>query len=69
METARAVQGDTVDAIAWRYYGRTAGVVEQILQANPGLADQGPVLANGTLVTLPTAPATPENTQGLNLWD
>ena len=69
METARTVQGDTVDAIAWRYYGRTAGVVEQILQANPGLADQGPVLANGTLVNLPTAPAAPENTKALNLWD
>ena len=69
METARAVQGDTVDAIAWRYYGRTAGVVEQILQANPGLADQGPVLANGTLVALPTAPATTETAKAVNLWD
>ncbi|NKD78163.1 phage tail protein [Haematospirillum sp. H1815] len=30
--------GDTVDYIAWKHYGGTApGVVEQLLEANPGL--------------------------------
>ncbi|MEA3581460.1 tail protein X [Klebsiella pneumoniae] len=36
----RAYQGDTVDALCWRHYGRTQGVTEQVLQANPGLAEQ-----------------------------
>jgi phage tail protein X len=45
MRVINARQRDTVDAIAWRYYGKTAGVVEAILQANPGLADHGPLLA------------------------
>lgn len=65
----RAVQGDTVDLICWRHYGRTAGIAEQVLDANPGLADLGPVLPIGTLVTLPEQPATPVQINRLKLWD
>ncbi len=39
-----ALQGDTLDAICVRYYGRTEGVVETVLAANPGLAELGAVL-------------------------
>ena len=53
----RSVQGDTVDLICWRTYGRTAGITEQVLEANPGLADLGAELPIGTLVTLPAQPA------------
>ena len=49
----RAQQGDTVDAICQRVYGRTAGVTEAVLEANPGLADLGPVLPHGTVIDLP----------------
>ena len=38
-----ALQGDTLDAICVRYYGRTEGVVETVLAANPGLAELGAV--------------------------
>lgn len=38
----RAYQYDTVDALCWRHYGRTQGVTEQVLKANPGLAEYGP---------------------------
>lgn len=69
MTTLRAHQGDTVDAICWRYYGRTAGVVEQVLEANPGLADLGPVLPNGTLITMPAASTQAAQRQVVNLWD
>lgn len=65
---ARALQGDTIDQLCWRYYGRTAGVVEQVLQSNPGLAAHGPVLPMGTLVELPDEPA-PAIRQTLQLWD
>ncbi|QDQ87660.1 phage tail protein [Alcaligenaceae bacterium SJ-26] len=67
----RANQGDTVDSICWRYFGRTQGLVEQVLELNPGLADQGPVLVHGTAVTLPDqieqAGATVKET--IKLWD
>lgn len=65
-----ANQGDTVDAIVWRHYGRTAGVVEQVLAANPGLADIGPLLPMGQSIDLPVLPAAPPTqNQTINLWD
>ncbi len=69
MTTVIANQGDTVDAICWRYYGRTAGVTEAVLAANPGLADLGPVIPHGTAVTLPDAAPQAEQRQVVNLWD
>lgn len=46
----RAHQYDTVDALCWRHYGRTQGVTEQVLKANPGLAEYGPFLPHGLQV-------------------
>lgn len=60
--------GDMLDALCMAHYGRTAGVVEAVLAANPGLADRGPVLAAGVVVLLPELPA-PGPKQGLSLWD
>jgi phage tail protein X len=68
MAQVRAQQGDTVDAICWRYYGRTAGVTEAVLLANPGLAEFGPVIPHGTLISLPEAAPQPE-TRMIQLWD
>lgn len=46
--------GDMMDSIAWRQYGSTNGrIVEQLFEANPGIADMGPVLPAGVLVKLP----------------
>jgi len=69
MATVIANQGDTVDAICWRYYGRTAGVTEAVLDANPGLTDFGPIIPHGTQVTLPDAAPQAEQRQVVNLWD
>lgn len=63
-----AQQGDTVAAICVRYYGRSAGVTEAVLKANPGLADLGPVLPHGQKVKLPEE-AVPETTKTVQLWD
>ncbi|SEJ71596.1 P2-like prophage tail protein X, partial [Azotobacter beijerinckii] len=51
-----------------RHYGRTAGVVEAVLEANPGLADLGPILPHGQRVTLPEQAPQPQ-TQTVQLWD
>lgn len=62
-------EGDTADYIAWKYYGTQDGdVVERLLEANPGLADRGPVLAAGVTVSLPEIEAATV-TQGVKLWD
>lgn len=65
----RAHQNETVDALCWRHYGRTAGVTEDVLKANPGLADYGPTLPQGLAVTMPNAQATAPQRQMVNLWD
>ncbi len=63
-------QGDTVDLICWRNYGRTAGTVETVLAANPGIADLGAVLPIGTSVTLPDLDLPAGNqTATVSLWD
>lgn len=67
--TVRAYQHDTVDALCWRHYGRTAGVTEDVLKANPGLADFGPTLPQGLVVTMPDAQRTAPERQMVNLWD
>lgn len=62
-------EGDTVDYIAWRHYGRQDGqVVEMLLDANRGLADRGPTLPAGLKVDLPELPE-PERENGVRLWD
>jgi phage tail protein X len=58
---------DTVDSICHAYYGRTSGAVEQVLEANVGLADYGPELPAGVLIALPDI-AEP-STQVVRLFD
>jgi len=67
--TVRSRQGDTLDLICHRVLGQTAGVTEQVLELNPGLADLGPVLPHGTPVTLPDTPKQPQRTGTVQLWD
>ena len=64
----RTHQGETVDALCWRHYGRTLGMTEAVLQANPGLASCGLILPQGTLVLMPTLPA-PAPKPTVSLWD
>lgn len=64
-----AHQGDTVDAVCWRHYGRTAGVTEQVFAANPGLADFGPLIPHGTAIELPDITLQPPPRRMVQLWD
>lgn len=65
----RSTAGDTVDFIAWKHYETLDGqVVEQLLAANPGLADYGPELPAGVIITLPGLAAVGQ-AKGVKLWD
>ncbi|MFJ7315615.1 tail protein X [Pseudomonas sp. NPDC098747] len=64
-----AQQNDTVDALCWRHYGRTTGVTEDVLAANPGLADHGPNLPQGLAVNMPIIQVAAPQRQMVNLWD
>ncbi|EFJ5474076.1 phage tail protein [Escherichia coli] len=63
-----AMQGDTLDALCARYYGRTEGVVETVLQANPGLSELGVILPHCTAIDLPDVASSPV-TETINLWE
>ncbi|KXO86078.1 phage tail protein [Acinetobacter venetianus] len=69
MREIYALQNDTVDAICWREYGRSSGVVEKVLETNPHLSEFGPFLPMGTKVQLPDIPTQQNKVQSVQLWD
>lgn len=64
----KALQGDTVDQLCYRYYGKTQGVTEAVLEANPGLCEGGPFLAAGQVIALPDI-ARQAREDIVQLWD
>ena len=63
----RTKDGDLLDSICFKYYGRESAVAA-VLEANPGLADKGPVFEAGIEFDLPEL-VTPEKDQGISLWN
>jgi len=61
-------QGDVLDAVCFAHYGRE-DALEAVLDANPGLADRGPILPAGVTINLPDLPATATTSQRIRLWD
>ncbi|GEN25388.1 tail protein X [Halomonas cupida] len=68
MRTVRANQGETLDQICYRTFGSTAEVTERALRLNPGLAELGPVLPEGTLILLPETEPTTRRIDTVQLW-
>ena len=61
-------EGDTLDLICHREYGRTRSVTEIVLEANPMLATGLLVLPIGTLVTLPDIASEDKSLTQKRLW-
>lgn len=68
-QTYRCIEGDILDRICWKFYGRTSGTVEAVLEANPGLADLGPVYSAGLKIELPSLPDAEATNNVIKLWD
>lgn len=64
----RTRMGDMLDDLCWRHYGRQSEAVEAVLDANPGLADRGPVYPVGIMITLPDLEE-PTASAPVRLWD
>jgi len=65
----RTRDDDVLDRICWRHYGREDALV-RVLDANPGLADRGPVLPAGLVIELPELPdAGADADAPVRLWD
>lgn len=69
-QTYRTRAGDMVDAIAFKHYGSDdTAYIALILEANPGLAKQGPVLPYGLAIKLPeSAKAAAGVENAITLW-
>lgn len=66
-----ALSGDKLDLLLWRDAGLGPAEISRVCDANPGLADLGPILPLGTVVTVP-ATADARATRALpliQLWD
>lgn len=59
--------GEILDFICWLYYGRTTGVVENVLIANRHLAEYDAVLPAGVQINLPTIDE-PKSNQKIKVW-
>lgn len=68
MRTVRAHQGETLDQVCHRILGSTAEITERALRLNPGLAELGPVLPEGTPIKLPEAEPTTRRLDTVQLW-
>ena len=70
---AYVVTGDgmMLDAILWqRFRRKTPGLLEKVLDMNPGLAGLGPVIPNGTRIIIPIEPAPKTAVRPVvKLWD
>lgn len=62
-----AQQNDTIDLLCWRYYGRTAGVTEAVIDANKGISAATELQA-GQIVYLPEIQP-PAQRETVQLWD
>lgn len=60
--------GDMLDSICRDYYGASSGYVEQVLTANPGLAELGPVYDAGVEIILPDVSTTSNTSARVSLW-
>lgn len=69
-----ALSGDTLDLLLFRDASLGPADLARVYDANPGLADLGPILPLGTVVTVPAAPETstlgaPQMRPLVQLWD
>jgi phage tail protein X len=58
--------GDMLDALCWRHYGRQ-DLVPAVLEANPHLAGLSPVLTAGVVIVLPDL-SEPSTTPSIRIW-
>lgn len=59
--------GDVLDAICWKYYGSTTGMVEKVLEANRHLAELGSIFEANVKIVLPDL-SQEEETESIKLW-
>ncbi len=62
------IQGEMLDAICRKVYGDESGYVEQVMEANPGLAGLPHRLPIGTIINLPDLSRADDSQAVISLW-
>lgn len=62
-------ENDALDLICARHYGRQAGAVEQVLEANPDIAAVAHRLPVGLSIVLPDIASNGQGPQTVRLWE
>ncbi len=60
--------GETLDFICWKYYGKTEGIVEQVLKVNRHLAELPPILKANIQINLPVIEVKKQSNKKIKLW-
>ncbi|KAF1075913.1 tail protein X [Halodesulfovibrio sp. MK-HDV] len=63
----RTKQADVLDAVVFKYYDGQPGALEQVLDANKGIADYGAILPAGVEIDFPELPK-PSVKESVRLW-
>ncbi|MFS2326574.1 tail protein X [Brucella sp. H1_1004] len=63
------IQGEMLDAVCRKVYGDESGYVEQVMEANPGLAGLPHRLPIGTKIHLPQLSQADDSQSVVSLWD
>ncbi|NDV27706.1 tail protein X [Desulfovibrio sp. JC010] len=66
--TYMTIDGDMLDELCYRQYGRE-GAVTAVLEANPGLAAKGTKFEAGVVIIFPDLDETAEQAATIKLWD
>lgn len=63
-------EGLSLSVIVWRAArGPHPGLIERVLELNPGLAAKGPILPVGTVIRIPVErPEAPRPVEPITLW-
>lgn len=69
VELYTTVDGDMVDAIAFKRFGTSRKMTEAILDANPGLAAMGEILPAGVVIKIPVPVVPDRQKTARRLWD
>ena len=64
-----ALKGESLDALVWRELGLGAPVVEQVLEANRGLAPLATALPENMAVRIPQPVQATPDAELVQLWD